>query len=197
MSEVHWHKLAVDTTEIVQRRGHHGLTVWFTGLSGSGKSTLANSVSRKLFDRGIDVVVLDADNVRHGLNSDLGFSDDDRSENMRRLGEVAALMSSYGLVVLVAAISPFRKDRDIVRMIQAREGVVFLQVHVATSLEECERRDTKGLYRRVRAGGYSGLSGVDAPFEKQDDADIVMATENRTVADCTDELIDKLLLIIK
>ena len=197
MSEVHWHKLAVDTTEIVQRRGHHGVTVWFTGLSGSGKSTLANSVSRKLFDRGIDVVVLDADNVRHGLNSDLGFSDDDRSENMRRLGEVAALMSSYGLVVLVAAISPFRKDRDIVRMIQAREGVVFLQVHVATSLEECERRDTKGLYGRVRAGEYSGLSGVDAPFDEQDDADIVIATENRTIADCTDELIDKLSHIIQ
>ena len=197
MSEVHWHKLAVDTTEIVQRRGHHGVTVWFTGLSGSGKSTLANSVSRKLFDRGIDVVVLDADNVRHGLNSDLGFSDDDRSENMRRLGEVAALMSSYGLVVLVAAISPFRKDRDIVRMIQAREEVSFTQVHVATSLEECERRDTKGLYGRVRAGEYSGLSGVDAPFDEQDDADIVIATENRTIADCTDELIDKLSHIIQ
>ena len=197
MREVHWHKLAVDTTEIVQRRGHHGVTVWFTGLSGSGKSTLANSVSRKLFDRGIDVVVLDADNVRHGLNSDLGFSDDDRSENMRRLGEVAALMSSYGLVVLVAAISPFRKDRDIVRMIQAREEVSFTQVHVATSLEECERRDTKGLYGRVRAGEYSGLSGVDAPFDEQDDADIVIATENRTIADCTDELIDKLSHIIQ
>jgi adenylylsulfate kinase-like enzyme len=99
--------------------------------------------------------------------------------------------------VLVAAISPFRKDRDIVRMIQAREEVSFTQVHVATSLEECERRDTKGLYGRVRAGEYSGLSGVDAPFDEQDDADIVIATENRTIADCTDELIDKLSHIIQ
>jgi adenylyl-sulfate kinase len=182
--EIHWHETSVQSKERFDRHGHRGMTIWLTGLSGSGKSTIGNAVCRQLFDDGMEIVVLDADNVRHGLNSDLGFSDKDRSENVRRLGEVSALLASFGTIVLVTAISPFRIDRQRVRMSHELQTIPFMEVHIATSVEECGIRDTKGLYARVRTGEYQGLSGVDAPYESPTNAEVVIKTEGRTVSDC-------------
>jgi len=183
-SEIHWHETSVQSEERFDRHGHCGMTIWLTGLSGSGKSTIGNAVCRQLFDDGMEVVVLDADNIRHGLNSDLGFSAEDRSENVRRLGEVSALLASFGTIVLVTAVSPFREDRQRARAIHELRDIPFIEVYVATSVEQCATRDTKGLYARARAGNYHGLSGVDAPYESPDNAEVVIETEGRTVSDC-------------
>jgi bifunctional enzyme CysN/CysC len=142
-----------------------GATVWFTGLSASGKSTLADATARLLADRGRASYLLDGDNLRHHLNADLGFDRAGRAENVRRIGEVARLMADAGLVTLVPVISPYRADRERVRAIHADAGLSFLEVHVATPLSECERRDPKGLYRLARAGGLPGFTGIDDPYE--------------------------------
>jgi bifunctional enzyme CysN/CysC len=142
-----------------------GPTVWITGFSGSGKSTLADAVASRLRELGRPTYILDGDNVRCGLNSDLGFSAADRAENVRRIGEVARLMADAGLVVLVPVISPYRADRDRVRAIHDVAGLRFVEVFVDTPLELCEQRDPKGLYARARAGELSGLTGVDDPYE--------------------------------
>jgi bifunctional enzyme CysN/CysC len=139
--------------------------VWFTGLSASGKSTLADATARLLADRGRACYLLDGDNLRHHLNADLGFDRAGRAENVRRIGEVARLMADAGLVTLVPVISPYRADRERVRAIHADAGLSFLEVHVATPLSECERRDPKGLYRLARAGGLPGFTGIDDPYE--------------------------------
>lgn len=164
--EVHWSDPTISRAEYEELRGHPGMTVWFTGMSGAGKSTLAGLAARSLFDSGAGVVVLDADNVRHGLNADLGFSDEDRQENVRRLGEVALLMAMQAQIVLVTAVSPFRRDRDSARNLHESRGLRFVEIHVATGAGECERRDTKGLYGRFREGTYAGLPGLDSPFEE-------------------------------
>jgi bifunctional enzyme CysN/CysC len=142
-----------------------GLTVWLTGLSGSGKSTIANAVAERLFAEGVIAYLLDGDNVRHGLNADLGFGAADRAENVRRLGEVARLMADAGLVVLVPAISPYGVDRDRVRAAHAEAGLTFVEVFVDTPLDVCEQRDPKGLYREARAGRLLGFTGIDDPYE--------------------------------
>ncbi|MEY2965960.1 MAG: hypothetical protein RLY50_10 [Actinomycetota bacterium] len=191
--EVHWSEMSVTTDEYRIRHGHDGATVWFTGLSGAGKSTLAMACARVLFDRGVNVVVLDADNVRHGLNVDLGFGDDDRAENVRRLGEVALLMAAQAQVVLVTAISPFAAGRLAVRRRHTESGVKFVEVHVATSAEECTRRDTKGLYARVADGTYSGLSGVDAPYEMPESPDVRLETQGRAVEECVTDVLSTVL----
>ena len=139
--------------------------MWFTGLSGAGKSTIAVAVARQLVSSGRSVTVLDGDEIRRGLNADLGFSAADRSENIRRIGEVARLMADAGLVVLVPVISPYRADRERVRTIHADAGLTFVEVFVDTPLEVCEQRDPKGLYARARAGELTGLTGVDDPYE--------------------------------
>lgn len=190
---IHWHGDSISAAERTARRGHTGLTVWFTGLSGSGKSAVANAVARGLFDAGVDVAVLDADNVRHGLNADLGFSDADRTENVRRLGEVASLMNSFGLVVLVTAISPFREGRRSVRESHVAAGLAFEEAYVATPLGECERRDTKGLYRRNRAGEYPGLSGVDAPYEPPENPEYEVVTAAMTPEQTAGPLVERIL----
>lgn len=152
-----------------------GATIWLTGLSGSGKSTVAVVVERLLVESGRPAYVLDGDNVRHGLNADLGFSAVERAENVRRLGEVAKLLADAGLVALVPAISPFRTGRDAVRAAHGRAELPFLEVHLATPLEECERRDPKGLYARARTGELAGLTGVDAPYEAPESPELVLA----------------------
>ena len=154
--------------------GHGGATLWMTGLPGSGQSTIAHGVETTLLGSGRAAYVLDGDNLRHGLNGDLGFSAGDRTENVRRTGEVAALLADAGVVVLVALVSPYRADRDAARTIHAARGLPFLEVHVATSLEECERRDPKGLYARARAGEITGLTGVDDPYEPPEAPDVVV-----------------------
>jgi adenylyl-sulfate kinase len=154
--------------------GHGGATVWMTGLPGSGKSTIAAGVETRLLAERRPVYVLDGDNLRHGLNGDLGFSAADRAENVRRTAEVSALLADAGVVVLVALVSPYRADRDAARAVHAARGLPFLEVHVATSLEECERRDPKGLYARARAGEITGLTGVDDPYEPPEAPEVVV-----------------------
>lgn len=160
-----WHDTAVSRDQRWRRHGLEGLTVWFTGLSGSGKSSVANAVAERLLEAARPAYLLDGDNVRHGLNADLGFSAADRSENIRRVGEVARLMADAGLVVLVPVISPYAADRDRVRAGHASADLRFVEVFVDTPLEVCEQRDSKGLYRLARAGQLTGFTGLDDPYE--------------------------------
>jgi len=169
-----WHATELTPERRRSATGLTGATVWFTGLSGSGKSTVAFVLERLLVEAGRAAYVLDGDNLRHGLNADLGFTDDDRAENVRRVGEVAALLADAGVVALVPVISPFRAGRAAARAASEARGVRFLEVHVATPLEECERRDPKGLYARARSGELIGLTGVDAPYEAPESPDVVL-----------------------
>jgi bifunctional enzyme CysN/CysC len=156
-----WHRGAVDRAD----RPSAGATVWFTGLSGSGKSTVAAELERALVAAGRPAYLLDGDNLRHGLNADLGFTAADRSENIRRVGEVARLFADAGVVALVPVISPYRADRDRARSIHEAVGVPFVEVFVDTPLEVCEARDPKGLYAKARAGEIKGFTGIDDPYE--------------------------------
>ena len=157
-----------------QRNGHKALLVWFTGLSGSGKSTLANAVEQKLHTAGIQTYTLDGDNVRHGLNKDLGFKAEDRSENIRRIAEVSHLMLDAGLVVLSAFVSPYRQDRQGIKDIVGTDG--FMEVFVDTPLEVCEQRDVKGLYAKARAGEIDDFTGISAPYEAPERPDFRIDT---------------------
>ncbi len=170
--------------------GQRGTVVWFTGLSGSGKSTVAHALERRLFDRGRAAYVLDGDNVRDGLNRDLGFSAEDRAENIRRVGEVAALFADAGLIAIVAFISPYRADR--LRARQAAGDTRFLEVFLDTPLAVCEERDPKGLYRKARAGQLAEFTGVSAPYEKPEAADLVIDTATTPVEATVDRVLDQL-----
>jgi bifunctional enzyme CysN/CysC len=174
--------------------GGPGLTVWLTGLSASGKSTLAFEAELRLMTDGRVAYVLDGDNIRHGLNADLGFSPEDRSENVRRVGEVARLMADAGMVVLVPIISPYRADRLLVRRAHLAADIRFVEVHVSTPIAECERRDPKGLYAKARAGEISGFTGIDSPYEPPEDPDLALDTSTRTIDACVQSLLDHLLL---
>ena len=158
-------------------RPSQGATVWFTGLSGSGKSTVAAACERLLVGGGRPAYVLDGDNLRHGLNSDLGFSADDRAENVRRVGHVARLMADAGVVALVPLISPYRADRDLVRRLHLAAEVPFIEVFVDTPLELCEQRDPKGLYKQARAGEITGFTGIDDPYEPPQAPELVLRPE--------------------
>jgi adenylyl-sulfate kinase len=173
-SNVVWQRGELDRSQRWAALGHGGATVWMTGLPASGKSTVAAGVEARALAEGRSAYVLDGDNLRHGLNGDLGFSADDRAENVRRTAEVAALLADAGVLVLVALVSPYRADREAARAIHERNGLPFLEVHVATSLEECERRDPKGLYARARAGELRHLTGVDDPYEPPVAPDVVV-----------------------
>jgi bifunctional enzyme CysN/CysC len=167
-ANVVWHSGSVDRGD----RPSAGATVWFTGLSGSGKSTVAASVERSLVAAGRPAYLLDGDNLRHGLNADLGFSAGDRTENIRRVGEVARLFADAGVVALVPVISPYRADRDRVRSIHEAVGLPFVEVFVDTPLAVCEQRDPKGLYAKARAGEIRGFTGIDDPYEAPADPDL-------------------------
>ena len=173
----------IDRARRFELLGHSGATIWMTGLPGSGKSTIASGVEASLLDAGRSAYILDGDNLRHGLNGDLGFSAADRTENVRRTAEVSALLADAGVVVLVALVSPYRADRDAARAVHAARGLPFLEVHVATSLEECERRDPKGLYARARAGEITGLTGVDDPYEPPESPEVVVGGAGEAVED--------------
>lgn len=170
MSNLTWHPGEIGRDE----RPFRGATVWFTGLSGSGKSTVAGRVERMLVESGRPAYVLDGDNLRHGLNADLGFSDDDRRENVRRIGEVARLLADAGVVALVPVISPFRDARAAVRDAHAVAGIPFIEAFVDTPIEECERRDPKGLYAKARRGELTGFTGVDSAYEPPTAAELVL-----------------------
>jgi adenylyl-sulfate kinase len=174
-SNVVWQRGEVTREQRSAALGGAGATVWFTGLPASGKSTVAAALESRLLAARRPAYVLDGDNLRHGLNGDLGFSAADRAENVRRTAEVSALLADAGVVVLVALVSPYRADRAAARAAHERRGLPFLEVHVATPLEECERRDPKGLYARARAGELRGLTGVDDPYEPPEAADVVLS----------------------
>jgi adenylyl-sulfate kinase len=160
-----WHESEVPRADRWRAVGAHGATVWFTGLSGSGKSTVASALTTLLTTRGVLTYTLDGDNLRHGLNGDLGFSAHDRAENVRRVGEVARLFADAGVVALVPLISPYRAGRDHARALHDAAGLDFVEVFVDTPLEVCEQRDPKGLYRKARAGELLGFTGIDDPYE--------------------------------
>ena len=175
-----WHEASVDRAARADSRGHRSSILWFTGLSGSGKSTLANAVNAALFERGLGTYVLDGDNVRHGLCKDLGFSDADREENIRRIGEVAKLFLDAGVIVLTAFVSPFRADRDKARdLVEAGE---FFEIFCAADLDVCESRDPKGLYAKARSGAIKEFTGISSPYEAPDTPELKIDTGAQDLA---------------
>ncbi|RKZ14788.1 adenylyl-sulfate kinase [bacterium] len=180
----------VDHEARVARNGHRAAILWFTGLSGAGKSTLAQAVEKELFRRRCQTYILDGDNVRFGLNRDLGFSPDDRTENIRRISEVAKLLMDAGVICLTAFISPYRADRDGAREITPKGR--FIEVYCKCSLEECERRDPKGLYKKARAGEIPEFTGISAPYEEPENAEIVVETDKHDVQQCARQVVDHL-----
>jgi bifunctional enzyme CysN/CysC len=179
------------------RSGHRGSVIWFTGLSGAGKSTIAQALERELFNRGMQTYVLDGDNIRHGLNSNLGFSPEDRVENIRRVSEVAKLMADSGVVAITAFISPYRMDRRRAREIALEGNAEFIEVFVDAPLEVCERRDPKNLYKKARAGEIREFTGIDAPYEAPEDAEIVVHTDRQSVDESVATILEQLLPRLK
>jgi adenylylsulfate kinase len=177
-----------------EKYGQKSLTLWFTGLSGSGKSTIAIALERKLFDMGYFVQLLDGDNIRRGINSNLGFSEEDRTENIRRIAEVSSLFVHAGIISINCFISPTIEMREMARKIIG--GVDFKEVYVNTPLEVCEARDVKGLYAKARKGEIKNFTGIDAQYEEPINPDFEILTENKTVEECTDKLIKGLLPLI-
>jgi adenylylsulfate kinase len=185
-----WHEASVDRAARADKRGHRSAILWFTGLSGSGKSTLANAVNAALFERGLSTYVLDGDNVRHGLCKDLGFSDADREENIRRIGEVAKLFLDAGVIVLTAFVSPFRADRDKARdLVEAGD---FFEIFCAADLDVCESRDPKGLYAKARSGAIKEFTGISSPYEAPDTPELKIDTGTQELAESVDVVIKAL-----
>ena len=189
--DLFWHRGHIDRSHRELQNGHRSAVVWFTGLSGAGKSTLAQAVEKELFRRRCHTYILDGDNIRFGLNRDLGFSPEDRTEKIRRIGEVAKLMMDAGVICLTAFISPYRADRQAARDI-APSGK-FIEVYCKCSLEECERRDPKGLYKKARAGQIPEFTGISAPYEEPEHAQIVLETDTHTIDECARQVIDHLI----
>lgn len=185
-----WHASEVTKEERQQRKNHKSAVIWFTGLSGSGKSTISVALEKVLYDQQVHTYRLDGDNVRHGLNKNLGFSPDDRTENIRRIGEVSKLMVDAGLVTVTAFISPYQADRDVVRELLAEDE--FIEVYTSCSLDECEARDPKGLYQKARNGEIQGFTGINAPYEEPQNPEIVIDTEQYSVEDAVTQIIDYL-----
>ena len=185
-----WHEGQVSRTERENRLGQRGCTIWLTGLSGSGKSTIAVAAEKVLADEGRLTYILDGDNIRQGLNNNLGFSPEDRTENIRRIGEVGKLFTDAGLIVFSSFISPYRADRDAVREIMGDGD--FVEVYVAASLETCEGRDVKGLYKKARAGEIPEFTGISAPYEEPEKPELVIDTNGQTVDESVQVLVDHL-----
>lgn len=183
-----WHNTSVTKEERRKKNNYQSYVLWFTGLSGSGKSTLANALARYLFEENIGTYVLDGDNIRHGLNNDLGFTDEDRKENIRRIGEVSKLFVDSGQIVLTAFISPFREDRQQVKDILAENE--FFEVYVKCSLDECEVRDPKGLYKKARNNEIKHFTGIDSPYEEPENPAIIVDTESQSVEDSVKYIVD-------
>jgi len=182
-----WHKPTVTREKRERLNGHKSFVVWFTGLSGSGKSTLAHALEDSLHQKGCRTFVLDGDNVRHGLSSNLTFSEEDRKENIRRIGEAAKLMVDAGVIALTAFISPFRVDREMVRSMFPHGD--FIEVYVRASLEACEARDVKGLYAKARAGEIKNYTGIDSPYEESFRPEVTVATEDNDVKSSVEKIL--------
>jgi len=183
-----YHNATVTRERRNQINGHKSVVIWFTGLSGSGKSTLAHSVEEELHNLDYRTFVLDGDNVRHGLSSNLSFSDDDRKENIRRVGEAAKLMMEAGIIVMAAFISPFKKDRNTVRQLLPQGD--FIEIYCKASLEACESTEVKGLYRRARAGEIKNYTGIDSPYEAPTNPDLVINTESEMLEESAAKVVD-------
>lgn len=191
-SNIAWHNATVTRARREKLNGHRGAAIWFTGFSGAGKSTIAHSVEEHLHQAGCRTIVLDGDNVRHGLCSDLGFSAPDRTENIRRISETVKLFVEAGIIVLTAFISPQRADR-----LRAREtlGVMdFIEVYCRCSLAECERRDVKGLYKRARAGEIKDFTGISAPYDEPEHPEVILDTQTLPVEQCVEHVLQSLIL---
>ena len=183
-----YHNATVTRERRNQLNKHKSVVIWFTGLSGSGKSTLAHSVEEELYKQGCRTFTLDGDNVRHGLSSNLSFSDDDRKENIRRIGEAAKLMMESGVIAMTAFISPFKKDRNLVRQLLPQGD--FIEIYCNASLEACESRDVKGLYKRARAGEIKNYTGIDSPYEAPDNPELIIDTESESLEESVTKVID-------
>ncbi len=192
-TNITWHEGHVTREERGKLLGQQGATLWFTGLSGSGKSTLAFTLEHALVQRGRLAYVLDGDNIRHGLNKNLGFSAADREENIRRIGEVAKLFADCGVITMTSFISPYRKDRDTVRALHAASGLPFIEIYVNTPITTCEQRDPKGLYKKARAalagGKGMGFTGVDDPYEEPTQPELCIDATATTPAQATEQLL--------
>lgn len=184
-----WHNM--DITKLLREKqmGQKACTIWMSGLSGAGKSTIANALEKRLYAMGKKTMILDGDNVRMGLNSNLGFSDEDRIENIRRIAEVAKLMNDAGLIVITAFISPYRQDRRNAKKIIGED---FREVYVSTSMEECEKRDVKGLYKAAREGKIAYFTGISSPYEVPENPDVTIDTEKMGVEECVDQILRQL-----
>ncbi len=190
---IKWHNLTIDREKLERMRGHKGIVLWFTGLSGSGKSTLANALNESLHKRGLSTFILDGDNIRHGLCKDLGFSDEDREENIRRIGEVANLFMNAGIITITAFVSPFKNDREKVKNIIGPQD--FIEVYCAASLNVCESRDTKGLYKKARKGEIKDFTGISSPYEPPSKPNIVVETGSLDIKNSVQKIIDYLIQI--
>ncbi len=186
-----WHHATIDRAAREKRQGHKSAVLWFTGLSGSGKSTLAHAVEERLYAMNVSTFVLDGDNVRHGLCSDLGFTDADRVENIRRIAELAKLFSEAGIVTLTAFISPFRKDRQAARKLMPHGD--FLEIYCECPLDICEKRDVKGLYKKARAGKIPFFTGIDSPYEAPEKSELIVNTGRHSLTECVDKVIQLML----
>ena len=178
-SKIIYHQASVTRQRRNKLNNHRSVVLWFTGLSGSGKSTLAHSLEEKLFQKGCKTFVLDGDNVRHGLNSNLDFSEAGRTENIRRISEVSKLMLESGLIVMTAFISPINKDRGEARQLISNED--FIEIYCKASIETCETRDVKGLYKRARAGEITNYTGIDSPYEVPENPELTIDTDNQSL----------------
>jgi adenylylsulfate kinase len=185
-----WHHATITRAAREKLHKHHSVILWFTGLSGSGKSTLAHAVEDYLYYLGISTFVLDGDNVRHGLCSDLGFSDKDRVENIRRIGELAKLMTEAGIITLTAFISPFKSDRNAARNLVPHGD--FLEIYCECAIETCEQRDVKGLYKKARAGQIPFFTGIGSPYEAPENPELVVDTQNLSLEECVQQVIELL-----
>jgi len=182
-TNITWHEGDVTRDERQQNFGQRGVTLWMTGLSASGKSTIAVALEKVLLARGKHAYRLDGDNIRFGLNKNLGFSADDRAENIRRIGEVAKLFSDAGMITITSFISPYRRDRDLVRKLHEDAKLPFVEVYVDCPIEEAEKRDPKGLYKKARAGEMKGFTGIDDPYEAPERAELTLRTDRLSIAE--------------
>lgn len=190
MNNIVWHHATVTRARREAQNGHRGAIIWFTGLSGSGKSTLAHAIEEALHQRGCRTFVLDGDNVRHGLCSDLGFSSKDRMENIRRIGEIAKLFMEAGVIVLTAFISPYRADRERVRgMVEHGD---FIEIYCNAPIEICEARDVKGMYKRARAGQITEFTGISSPYEAPEHPELEVDTGTAELDDCVQQVIKEM-----
>lgn len=191
-TNVTWHEGEVTRADRGKLLGHGGATIWFTGLSGSGKSTVAVALEKVLHGQGQLSYRLDGDNVRLGINKNLGFSAEDRAENIRRIGEIAKLFVDTGVIVLSSFVSPYRADRDLVRKLHDDAGMAFIEVYVEVPLAEAEKRDPKGLYKKARAGLIKNFTGIDDPYEAPDKPELVLHTDQMSLEDEVQALLDLL-----